>query len=166
MSFLNKKKKINMVERVYFLKEHDNAIVPKRSYQTDAGYDVTVIRIHKEYGNGVILYDTGISLRPHSEDIYFDLVARSSLAKKGFMLANSVGIIDNGYRGSIMVQLYKFDIDAPMLELPARVAQLIPRKMQPIVFQDDADRLKKRKKTEEHSKRGTAGFGSTDIEKK
>lgn len=154
-------------ERIYFVKEDSRAVVPARSYETDAGYDLTVIKVHKDYGNGVVLYDTGVSIRPHNEGVYFDLVARSSLPKRGYMLANSIGIIDNGYRGNLMVQLYKFDPNAEDLELPARVAQLIPRKMQPVVFQVDQKRYAKKRRTTQKDKnvRGTGGFGSTEKEK-
>jgi len=144
---------------VFFVKDSEDAVVPTQSHKTDAGYDLTIIRVHEEYGNGVVLYDTGISVRPIDEDIYFDLIARSSLAKKGYMLANGVGAIDNGYRGNIMIQLLRFAPDAEPLVLPMRVAQLIPRKMQPVIFQPDRKRMKS-------SQRGVGGFGSTDSAKK
>ena len=74
------------------------------------------------------------------------------------MLANSVGIIDNGYRGRVMIQLYQFDPNAlPLLANgPARVAQLIPRVMASVVLFEN--RTKKKSKTD----RDTGGFGSTN----
>jgi dUTP pyrophosphatase len=58
---------------------------------------------------------------------YFEVVPRSSIAKTGYMLANSVGVIDRGYVGEILVPLVKIDPNAPDIVLPARIAQLIPR---------------------------------------
>lgn len=82
-------------------------------------------------------------------------MARSSLPKLGYMLANSVGIIDNEYRGNVMIQLFKFDSNAPPLELPCRIAQLIPRKMVPIEFEEIVT-------VTTTTTRGEGGFGSTN----
>ena len=61
--------------------DDERAILPHKAHQTDAGYDVSIIDVVKDYGNGVVLYDTGLIIEPHTEDIYLELVARSSLAK-------------------------------------------------------------------------------------
>jgi dUTPase len=39
------------------------------------------------------------------------------------MMANSIGIIDPGYIGSIMIALTKVDESAPDIQLPMRCAQ-------------------------------------------
>ncbi len=44
------------------------------------------------------------------------------------MLANSVGIIDNNYRGNLMIALTKICDDAPEIEFPFKCCQLIIRK--------------------------------------
>lgn len=73
--------------------------------------------------------------------------------KLGYMLANGIGIIDNHYRGPLLVGLLKFDPTAADLELPLRVAQLIPRQIISLDIQivEDLD----------ETQRGKGGFGST-----
>ena len=111
-----------------------------------------MLSVYEDYGNGVKLYDTGLSIAP-GKGYYVDLVARSSLMKQGYMLANGIGIIDNHYRGPLLVGLFKFDEKASDLVLPMRVAQLIPRKIinLGVVPVEDLGT----------TKRGEGGFGST-----
>jgi dUTP pyrophosphatase len=127
------------------------AVAPFKARVSDSGYDLTVIRRVKQHGT-VTLFGTGLSVRP-PYGWYFDVVPRSSIIKSGYLSANSVGVIDRSYRGEIMVPLLKIDPDAPDLELPARVAQMIPR---PIVHLSPIAR-----ETLNSTQRGTGGFGST-----
>lgn len=62
--------------------------------------------------NNTILYDTGIKINV-KYGYYAEVVPRSSLSKSGYMLANSIGIIDNSYRNNIFVALTKINPDAP-----------------------------------------------------
>lgn len=39
---------------------------------------------------------------------------------------NGVGVIDRGYNAEIIVPLFKVDNNAPDIELPARVVQIVP----------------------------------------
>lgn len=110
----------------YTLNE-EGAVSPTKGRFSDTGYDLTVISEKRRFGNTVI-YDTGISVKP-CYGYYFDVVARSSISKMGYVLTNSVGIIDSAYRGNIMVALTKIDENAPDIELPCRIAQMIPRKL-------------------------------------
>lgn len=108
-------------------KTNINAVMPSKVRNSDAGYDIVLIEKVENYGNeNISLYDTGLRLKP-ADGWYFDLVARSSLHKTGYMLANAIGIIDSEYRGNVMAVLYKFDKNAPDLELPLRGLQIIPR---------------------------------------
>jgi deoxyuridine 5'-triphosphate nucleotidohydrolase len=130
---------------------HSGAVVPRKERVSDSGYDLTLLYEKSRHGN-VVLYGTGIIVEPPF-GWYFDVVARSSIVKRGYMLANNVGIIDRSYRGEILVPLLRTDPQARELELPARIAQLIPR---PIVHLPV-------EKTDELSAthRGAGGFGST-----
>lgn len=107
-------------------KSHSNAVLPSKNNKTDAGYDVTLIGIHKQI-NDVILYNTGIHVKA-PDGMYFDLVPRSSIIKTGYIMANSIGIIDADYTGEILVPLIKLNKDMPDLQVPIRLMQLIPRK--------------------------------------
>jgi len=104
----------------------DLGIPPYKTRQSDSGFDLNLIAIRKTFGN-VTVYGTGVSVEPPS-GFYFDMVPRSSMIKTGYMLANSVGIIDQGYTGEIMVPLIKMDPSVPDIQLPCKMVQLIPRR--------------------------------------
>lgn len=131
----------------------EGAVVPNRAHYLDSGYDLTIIDVVKNYGK-TKLYGTGIKIQP-PEGIYFDMVARSSISKTGYILTNSIGIIDNQYRGELLVALTKIDDSKPDLELPIRIAQLIPRQW---IDLQPAEITKEELTYEE---RGEAGWGST-----
>lgn len=128
------------------------AIPPNKTRASDSGLDLVLIDKKSSTGN-VTFYGTGISVQPPS-GYYFDLVPRSSITKKGYILGNNVGIIDQGYTGEIIVPLIKIDPNAPDLELPVKIVQLIPRKwfnFTPV----NADSLA-------NTARSDGGFGSTN----
>jgi deoxyuridine 5'-triphosphate nucleotidohydrolase len=132
-------------------KVRSDAVLPSKGRVSDSGYDLTIVHSVRTHGN-ITLYGTGVSIDP-PQGWYFDVIARSSLVKLGYMVANCVGVIDRAYRGEIMVPLVKVDPAAPDIVLPARVAQLIPR---PIVHFPVVERAEL---TGTH--RGKGGFGST-----
>lgn len=104
----------------------DEKYKPQKNRESDAGYDLHLIEKIKE-NNGVHYYDTKVAVQP-DVGYYFELVGRSSIAKTGYMLANNIGIIDSNYRGNIIVALIKVNPNAPELQLPMKLVQLIPRK--------------------------------------
>lgn len=110
--------------RVY--KTHPDAIIPSKTNYSDVGYDITIIREEKKLLNNVTLYDTGIKFKLKC-GYYGEIVPRSSLSKSGYILANSIGIIDNSYSGNIFIALMKVVEDAPEIKLPFRCCQLIIR---------------------------------------
>lgn len=132
-------------------KTRADATPPSKSRVSDSGYDLVVIDRVKTKGK-VEFYDTGIKISP-AYGWYFDLVPRSSITKTGYILANSVGIIDRTYRGSILVPLVKIDPEMPDLEKGSRVVQIIPRQIVHVEWKevDDLD----------ETDRGVQGFGST-----
>jgi len=79
----------------------EEAVVPSRSHGTDSGYDLTFIGVEKIVGD-VIFFNTGLSLEP-PRGYYFEVVPRSSISKLSLSMANSVGIIDESYRGEVLV---------------------------------------------------------------
>lgn len=126
-------------------------IPPHKSRPSDSGFDLNLVSVKKQMGK-VTLYGTGVSVQPPS-GYYFDLVPRSSMIKSGYMMANSVGIIDQGYTGEILVPLIKMDPDATELVLPCRMVQIIPRKWYGFTPVEDDEHVS--------SNRGSNGFGST-----
>jgi dUTP pyrophosphatase len=133
---------------------------PTLAHDTDTGYDVELIEKIKVVKTGsfgeVSLYDSGIIVSPPL-GYYIDLVARSSIAKTGHMLANGFGVIDNTYRGHLLAAVLKYDVDAPDLKLPGKYVQLIFR---PVIhfIPVEVDTI-------DETVRGVGGFGSTDDER-
>ena len=141
---------MSQVSLNYCLK-HPDAVPPKKTRESDSGYDLTLIS-KEEKVYGVSMYDTGVSFEP-PPGYYLDFVPRSSLYKQGYFLVNSIGIIDNSYRGTVRMLLKKLDPSVPDLKLPACVGQVIPRLLHhfPLVEKESlTDTL-----------RGENGFGST-----
>lgn len=135
-----------------FTKTLSEAIAPQKAHVTDTGYDLCLVKKVKEDVNGMIMYDTGIAVQPPL-GYYFELVGRSSISKTGYIVANSIGIIDASYTGSLKVALIKVNKDAPDLELPARLVQLIPRQLVHM------DAIEVNDLTE--TQRAAGGFGSS-----
>jgi dUTP pyrophosphatase len=132
-----------------------NAVIPSKTKESDAGYDLTVIKEHKKLSKMVTLYDTGIKICVH-HGYYAEVVPRSSLSKSGYMLANSIGIIDRNYTGTILVALVKIDPDAQDIELPFRCCQLIFRRQVHMNIEEAENDMKIQPTT-----RDAGGFGST-----
>lgn len=88
-------------------KLHPNAVIPTYAKQGDAGIDLTAVSVKHEVEFGCFTYDTGVAVE--IPEGYVGLVfPRSSLSKKDLILTNHVGVIDSGYRGSILL---KFKLD-------------------------------------------------------
>ena len=142
----------------YVKKLREDAVIPHKAHETDTGYDLWVLDKHKELDNGVVMYSTGLQIQP-PWGLYFEIIPRSSIIKSGYIQANSIGVVDSGYRGELFVPLYKIDKDSPDLELPKKIGQLVLRCINTCEF-IERDKLHK-------SHRGERGFGSTDeLDKK
>ena len=84
----------------------------------------------------------------------FYLYPRSSISKTPLLMANSVGIIDSGYRGNIIAALRNLDpINSYVISKHQRIVQICAPDLSPfkIVFVDELD----------ETSRGEGGFGST-----
>ncbi len=130
-----------------------NAVIPSKLRASDEGYDLTIISILDRSGPNEALYDTGI----HAEaplGYHFEIIPRSSIRKLGYMLTNSMGLIDVNYKGKIGISLTKTDLSKPDLVLPYRLGQMVLR--QSFHFIVEEVRLDQLIKTE----RGSKGFGS------
>ena len=79
---------------------------------------------------------------------------RSSISKTPLRLANSVGIIDSGYRGNLMLALDNIKNVDYTIEAGQRLAQLCSPDLKPIRFSFTREKLSK-------TTRGAGGFGST-----
>jgi len=141
---------------VKFVLTNPQAVIPKKEILSDIGYDLTCISVNKVISKNITRYDTGIAVSP-PPGYYMEVVPRSSLSQKGYMLANSIGVIDPSYTGNLLITLIKVDESLPDLKLPFIVCQLI---MRPALY-FNLKQVEELKTT----KRGDGGFGSTDIKK-
>lgn len=135
-----------------FIKTDPRAVTPTRAHSTDIGYDLTAIDIWKVLSDQTIIFETGIAIQPPSGK-YIEILPRSSVTKTGLMLANSVGVIDLDYTGSLKIAVRLVDTTLGIPELPFCKFQLVMR---------TAD-LYEIEEVEEFAKteRGDGGFGST-----
>jgi dUTP pyrophosphatase len=134
------------------MKTHPDAVVPYKTRESDVGYDLTLIAVHKKVNEHVTLYDTGLKVKV-ANGYYLEIVPRSSIIKSGHIMANNIGIIDRSYEGNLYVALAKLGADVKDIELPYRGFQLILRKQVHGVF-EEMDFV-------DSSSRGSGGFGST-----
>ena len=137
---------------------HPNAVFPTKTHSNDIGYDITILEEVERYSVNTAMYDTGLSIVPYNSSMYMELVPRSSFAKTGYVMTNSVGIIDPDYTGTLRVILTKVDPDLPDITLPLKGFQVIARLAQrpslyPVLDESDI----------RATKRGKGGFGSTGF---
>ena len=121
-------------------------------HEGDAGLDLyTIEELTIEPGETKFI-EFGISCQPTNGKAYF-LIPRSSISKTPLRMANSIGLIDGGYRGQLMAAIDNIKSEAYALEAGTRLFQLIFPDCSPISYQ----------LVEELSEttRGSGGFGST-----
>ena len=87
--------------KVKIKKLHYDAVIPSYSKPGDAGMDMTAVEAFESSDH--ITYRTGLAIEIPQGYVGL-LFPRSSVYKKGQLLANSIGVIDSGYRGEIMLK--------------------------------------------------------------
>ena len=86
------------------------------------------------------------------------MYARSSVSKRGIMLANSVGIIDSGYRGTLMAAFFNTTDNPVTIGKGDRVVQVCMPGLDYNFTVEVANSL-------EETERGSGGIGSTEGKK-
>lgn len=137
---------------VRFKKIHPDAVAPTKAHPTDAGFDLTAVSVSEDRIRNIVTYGTGLAVEI-PEGYVGLLFPRSSVYKVQLSLANSVGVIDSGYRGEVM---FKYRVVQPHIRrfsVGERVGQIIILPYPEIAF-TEAQSL-------EESERAEGGFGST-----
>jgi dUTP pyrophosphatase len=136
--------------KVRFKKLHPDAVTPTYAKDGDAGLDLTAIS--KTNADTFIQYGTGIAIEIPKG--YVGLIfPRSSVSKlENFYLKNSVGVIDSGYRGELML---RFNKSFSFYEVGDKIGQLIIIPY-PTIYLEEVDELSS-------TDRGEGGFGSTGV---
>ena len=155
--------------KVKFKKLSDDAVLPSYSKHGDAGLDIIATSDGKAVASEdprslwyYIEYKTDLSVEIPEGYVGF-LFPRSSISKTALALANSIGVIDSGYRGEIC---FRFKVDhVVILEAEQqkgsvadykkgdRIGQLVILPY-PMIEPEFADELSS-------SERGQSGFGSS-----
>ena len=143
--------------QIQFKKLSEDAVIPQYAHTSDAGMDLVATRFTQEVdeaGKVILVYHTDLACKLPDNTVGL-LFMRSSVSKKSVSLTNSVGVIDEGYTGEIILK-FKLTTDAvPSIYKPfEKVGQLVvvPKLALDIVEVDELP----------ITDRGTGGFGSTD----
>lgn len=137
--------------KVKIKKLHQDAVIPVYAKPGDAGLDLTAISESWNEDNSMVTYDTGLAVEIPEGHVGL-LFPRSSVSKTTLNLANSVGVIDSGYRGSIMLK-FRYLEEGDVYDVGDRVGQLLILPYPAIEFEE----VEELSSTE----RGEGGFGST-----
>ena len=138
-----------------YQEQEEITIIPYPSKYPDAGLDLycpNEITIEAGQTAKVYMGIAAEAIRRGKPTGYY-IYPRSSISKTPLRLANSVGIIDSGYRGELILVLDNIKDRAYTIKRGQRLAQLCSPALEPIEFE-----------LVEHlsaTQRGEGGFGST-----
>jgi dUTP pyrophosphatase len=134
----------------------EDAVVPDRAYEGDAGLDLAACERH-ELGPGErAVVGTGLAVEIPAGYAGFVQPRSGLAAKHGITILNSPGLVDSGYRGEVRVILLNTDREETFVVEPGmRIAQLVVQAVEP-VEPDEVGELAE-------SERGVRGFGSSRV---
>jgi dUTP pyrophosphatase len=111
------------------------------------------VKLNTDIACGMIKYNTNKSI-----NVGYYLYPRSSIIKTNLRLANSVGIIDSGYRGNIMGVFDIINNNNINIQKYSRLLQITAPSLKPF-YVKMVDNIHDLGITE----RGSGGFGSTGV---
>lgn len=138
--------------KVHFKKLVQEAQTPKFGKPGDAGADLvaTTMSNHDDH----LVYGVGLAVEI-PEGMVGLVFPRSSIRQTDLFMANSVGVIDSGYRGEIMVTFNIKKGATRWYQVGDRIAQLVIMPV-PLVKYTEVDELSE-------TERGIGGHGSTGV---
>lgn len=141
--------------KVKFKKLVDHAQVPAYAKNGDAGLDLVATDLGRNRDYGFVEYGTGLCVEIPQGFVGL-LFPRSSISKTPHTLANSVGVIDSGYRGEICFRFRTNDErEHEEYGVGDRIGQLVIIPY-PKIELEEVDEL-------QSSERGDGGWGSTGL---
>jgi|TARA_R110000765_G_scaffold297250_1_gene392341 dUTP pyrophosphatase len=127
------------------------AIIPTKSHQSDAGWDLYALESGHVTPKGKALIKTGVSLE--IPDGFVGLIwPRSGLAVKSGIDVFA-GVVDSGYRGDVGVCLYNSEDSAFEFKKGDRIAQILFQEVPNFKIQETTEL--------DRTSRGEEGFGSS-----
>jgi dUTP pyrophosphatase len=144
-----------MTYTVKFKKIHQDARLPERAHEGDAGLDLYSVEEKVIQPGEAALVATGLQMElPKGTEA--QVRPRSGLAlKHAVTLLNSPGTIDEGYRGEIKVILINHGKHPFKVEKQMKIAQMVIAPVLPVTVVES--------EWLSDSQRGTGGFGSTGL---
>ena len=133
------------------------AILPTKGTQDAAGGDLYALcegGIVIAPGETVMIR-TGLAMELPRDTVGLIFARSGTASKRGLAPANKVGVIDNDYRGEIMVALHNHSSKEQRVENGERIAQLLVMPYYSAMF-FEVDELS-------DTERGDGGFGSTGV---
>lgn len=135
--------------KIKLKKLHPDAVLPKMMTDGAIAFDLTATSVRQDSKTDCMIYGTGLAFEiPKGYGMF--VFPRSSCYKHRAFMANSVGVIDQDYRGEVHVifrwQTAKYDIGD-------RIAQAVILPI-PEVEYEEVDELS-------DTERGSGGLGST-----
>lgn len=140
--------------KVKVRKISENAYLPERAHDNDAGADLFSIEEVHIQPHSPAMIKTGIEIALPRKTCGF-IWGKSSIESKGLIV--TAGLIDEGYRGEVIVCLFNLTDKIQIIEKGQKIAQLVVMPVYYPKFKEVKDLPK--------SKRGIFGFGSTGHKK-
>ncbi|MDA3840670.1 MAG: dUTP diphosphatase [Patescibacteria group bacterium] len=135
------------VEKIF-----DNAKLPTRSYEHDAGLDLSSVESKTIYPGERAIVRTGLKIAiPEGHvGLVWD---KSGLAKTG--LNTMGGVIDAGFRGELTINIANVSNNIYNIEIGQKIAQLLIQKIEnPLILETKLD---------DKTERGENGYGSSGL---
>lgn len=134
----------------------DEAVLPSRAYDGDAGLDLAACARHELPPGERAVVPTGIAVAIPPGHAGFVQPRSGLAAKHGITIVNTPGLVDSGYRGEVNVVLLNTDAAKTFVVEPGmRIAQLVVLPVTP-AEPVETDELPP-------SDRGGRGFGSSQA---
>lgn len=137
-----------------YKKLYEDVISPERAYISDMCFDLFAYS-EPIQSETFVQYNTGLVFDiPHGYDML--LFPRSSISKYDLVLCNSVGVIDQGYKGEVLVRFKQINKSGKIYQKGDRIVQatLIPKVLYSLTEVEEISTS---------SERGTGGFGSSGV---
>ena len=134
----------------------DEAVLPSRAYDGDAGLDLAACARHELPPGERAVVPTGIAVAIPPGHAGFVQPRSGLAAKHGITIVNTPGLVDPGYRGEVNVVLLNTDPAKTFVVEPGmRIAQLVVlpiAEIEPVELEELPE-----------SERGVRGFGSSRV---
>lgn len=160
----------NMIVRI-FGEAKSSMPEKKERFLEDFCFDIVATSVEEvapnvyKYGTGLHFAINDVNLDNTKNNVCVTIRPRSSIWKTGMVLSNSVGTIDQGYRGEVMAVFYHVMPNMPKYEIGDKIGQ-IHISISPKIFWDKIDRdefnhICRIEADNDKAFRGELGYGST-----